>query len=238
MAKVVLAEIAAGLGSTDVINSNFQAIADALDNTVSRDGTTPNHMEADLDLNGNTLLNTGTSDDPNRVVNYQELTDYVAEHSSGVVVQRQELHVATSGQTTFDLTEISYTPGAFNLAVYVDGVRMFAPTDYTEVSTTQIVFVLGVSLGAEVQFVTNEFLGSIEFPAHTHPWTQITNVPVYTTRWPDWTEVTGKPVSFTPASHQHAATDITSGRLADARRGVYVQASQPSGAVAGDLWFW
>lgn len=39
------------------INSNFSAIAEAFDNTLSRDGSTPNQMQADIDLNNNDLLN-------------------------------------------------------------------------------------------------------------------------------------------------------------------------------------
>lgn len=36
---------------------------------------------------------------------------------------------------------------------------------------------------------------------------------------PGWTEVTGKPTTFTPAAHTHAASDITSGVVAAARLG-------------------
>ena len=39
------------------------------------------------------------------------------------------------------------------------------------------------------------------------------------------------------ASHTHAATDITSGQLADARRGVFVQSTAPTG-VTGGVWIW
>lgn len=39
------------------INANNDAIEVAFENTLSRDGTTPNQMEADLDMNGNRLLN-------------------------------------------------------------------------------------------------------------------------------------------------------------------------------------
>ncbi len=42
---------------TSKINSNFEAIAEALDDSLSRSGTSPNTMEADLDLNGHSLLN-------------------------------------------------------------------------------------------------------------------------------------------------------------------------------------
>lgn len=40
-----------------------------------------------------------------------------------------------------------------------------------------------------------------------------------------WNDIQGKPETFTPASHTHSATDITSGRLATARGGVPSPAS-------------
>jgi hypothetical protein len=39
------------------INNNLAALETALENTLSRDGTAPNQMEADLDMNSNDLLN-------------------------------------------------------------------------------------------------------------------------------------------------------------------------------------
>lgn len=237
MAKVVLQTVAAGLGSADVINANFQAIAAALELLLSRNGTAPNQMEADLDMNGHALLNAGSSDDPSRLISFEEMTSYVEAHASGVVVQQQETHIATAAQAVFVLDDIVYVPGSHNLAVYVEGVRMFSPQDYTETDGTTITFLVGRTIGQEVQFVTNEYLSTVTFPTHTHPWSQITNVPVFTTRWPDWTEVTGKPATFAPESHNHDATAIVTGRLADARRGVFVQGPQPANPVIGDLWF-
>jgi len=43
--------------SGNQINQAFRAIENAFDNTVSRDGSTPNTMSGDLDLNGNDILN-------------------------------------------------------------------------------------------------------------------------------------------------------------------------------------
>jgi hypothetical protein len=57
MAKLTLASILSGFYSTDKLNTNFTDICTALENTLSRDGTSPNTMSADLDLNGNSLLN-------------------------------------------------------------------------------------------------------------------------------------------------------------------------------------
>lgn len=39
------------------INDNFDNVQAAFDNTLSRDGSTPNHMESDLDMNSNDILN-------------------------------------------------------------------------------------------------------------------------------------------------------------------------------------
>lgn len=238
MSKLSLPRFASGFSTTAKLNQAMEQIELALDNTVSRDGSAPNQMEADLDLNNRALLNSGVSDDPNRVVTFQEMQEFVSEHSSGLVIQQAELQTATNLQTVFTLTQFQYAPGTFNLAVYVNGVRKFAPQDYTETTPTTVTFLAGVTLGAKVEFIVNEFLGTVDLPAHTHPFSQITNLPEFTTRWPTYAEVTGKPATFPPDLHDHSATEITSGRLADARRGVFVQAAQPSSPALGDLWFW
>lgn len=59
MPKVDLNDISGGFASVDALNANFQLIEEALDNTLSRDGSTPNQMEADLDMNGYKVLNMG-----------------------------------------------------------------------------------------------------------------------------------------------------------------------------------
>jgi hypothetical protein len=59
MPKLTLTDIESGYASVDVLNANFTAIETALENTLSRDGTTPNTLTADLDLNGNDLINVG-----------------------------------------------------------------------------------------------------------------------------------------------------------------------------------
>jgi hypothetical protein len=57
MAKVVLTNIASRYGSIDALNDNFDALATALDNTLSRDGEGPNEVEADIDMNSHRIIN-------------------------------------------------------------------------------------------------------------------------------------------------------------------------------------
>jgi hypothetical protein len=57
MAKLTLDDIQGGYASNSKHNSNYDAIETAFENTLSRDGTGPNQMGADLDMNGHGVLN-------------------------------------------------------------------------------------------------------------------------------------------------------------------------------------
>ena len=57
MAKLTLTDISAGYLSIATYNANNTLIETALENTLSRDGTTPNTMSANLDLNSNKVVN-------------------------------------------------------------------------------------------------------------------------------------------------------------------------------------
>ena len=58
MAKLTLVDMTVDrLESITNYNTNNASIVAALENTLSRDGTSPNTMEADFDMNGYELLN-------------------------------------------------------------------------------------------------------------------------------------------------------------------------------------
>lgn len=54
--------ISSGYYSTETLTSNFEAIQAFFDNVVSRDGSTPNTMLGDLDMNSNDIINVGAID--------------------------------------------------------------------------------------------------------------------------------------------------------------------------------
>lgn len=66
MAKLVLTDVTnitgAETSAIATLNQNFADIEAALENTLSRDGTSPNTMNADFDLNNNDVLNVGAID--------------------------------------------------------------------------------------------------------------------------------------------------------------------------------
>jgi len=65
MSKLVLNDLASltnEASAVSVINNNNNTLEVAFENTLSRDGTTPNTMAADIDMNSNDLLNVGEMD--------------------------------------------------------------------------------------------------------------------------------------------------------------------------------
>jgi hypothetical protein len=108
--------ISSGFASNTQLNTNFTAIRDAFDNTLSLDGSTPNAMQADLDLNGNQLLNVGNIDADNLTLNGQTITDIssVPEWRSTWVTSRSYAKndlVKEAGDVYICL--ISHTSGTF-----------------------------------------------------------------------------------------------------------------------------
>lgn len=76
--KPSVTTISSGYASNTQLNNNLTALRDAFDNTLSLDGSSPNAMGADIDLNGNDLLNAGVVNADNVVVDGINLTTQVA----------------------------------------------------------------------------------------------------------------------------------------------------------------
>lgn len=75
MAKVILSDLTNlqnEASAVSTINTNNGRIEDALDKTLSRDGSSPNSMEANIDLNGFTIFNLRSASAPTEAVRKQE----------------------------------------------------------------------------------------------------------------------------------------------------------------------
>jgi hypothetical protein len=73
MSKLTLTDLAAGYADVATINSNSDRVEVALENTLSRDGSTPNTMGASLDMNSNRIINVAAPVGANDVVRLQDL---------------------------------------------------------------------------------------------------------------------------------------------------------------------
>ena len=72
---------------------------------------------------------------------------------------------------------------------------------------------------------------------HNHDWSSLNTVsiPAFASRWPDWSEVTNKPTTFIPSSHDHDAASITSGVFDSARIPVLPYLSSTGKAADSEL---
>jgi len=73
MAKLTLQDILAGYAATGALNNNFEEIQEALDNTLSRDGSAPNQMESDIDMNSNKVRNLAAPSALSDAARYQDV---------------------------------------------------------------------------------------------------------------------------------------------------------------------
>ena len=80
MAKLTLNDITTGYGSETLYNANNDLIEAALENTLSRDGTSPNSMGASLDMNSNSIINLPTPTGAGHAANKA----YVDANSTGI----------------------------------------------------------------------------------------------------------------------------------------------------------
>jgi len=90
MAKLVLTDILTLQDVVDAINDNSTATATAMENTLSRDGTSPNAMEADLDINSNRILNLvapTTNTEPVRLIDITALDEFTVLHADSIIFE-------------------------------------------------------------------------------------------------------------------------------------------------------
>lgn len=68
--------------ATTLINENFAALQEAIENTVSRDGSTPNFMDANLDLNSYKIINAGDPENDHDVITKGWFDQFVEDAST------------------------------------------------------------------------------------------------------------------------------------------------------------
>jgi len=78
MAKLNLNDIQVGYNSASAQNANNKLTEDAVENTLSLDGTSPNVMQTELDMGSNKLINVADGVDDTDGVNIRQIKDVVA----------------------------------------------------------------------------------------------------------------------------------------------------------------
>lgn len=73
---------------------------------------------------------------------------------SATGLSNQEDQTATSDQTVFVLTTMTYEPGSNMLSVFIDGVNQILDEAFVETNSTTVTFTEGLHVGAKVRFAT------------------------------------------------------------------------------------
>jgi hypothetical protein len=128
MAKITLTDVSGGYLSVVTFNANNTLIEQAMENTLSRNGLSPNQMEANLDMNSNYIRNLADGINQQDAVTLSQLQDVVA--SGGGTVAANVTIVDAGGLYTSNnvegaLQEISTTYATSTLET-TNGVT---PTD-------------------------------------------------------------------------------------------------------------
>lgn len=127
--RPTITTVSSGFNSTATLNANFEAIRDAFDNTVSLDGSVPNAMGADFDLNGKALLNVGNIDADNLTLNGQTVTglasvpEWRSAWLTGTSYVKNDL-VRNAGNAYICL--VAHTSGTFSTDLVTSKWELFA----------------------------------------------------------------------------------------------------------------
>lgn len=128
--KPTLTNIASGFASNTQLNNNFQLLRDAFDNTLSLDGSTPNAMNADLDLNGNSINNVGDlgitgelTIDGQVVTSILTVPDWKGEWATGNAYALNDL-VRYAGSAY--IVKVAHTSGTFSADQSAGKLEVFA----------------------------------------------------------------------------------------------------------------
>jgi len=98
MTKVVLNDVGYAPTSAATINNNNTLIEQAVENTLSRDGTGPNEMNSNLDMNNNRVINLPEPVGDTEPARKGDLDDLLAAASSGIIATKVEAEVGSDNK--------------------------------------------------------------------------------------------------------------------------------------------
>lgn len=130
MAKVDLTKVSGGYYTQKQLNANFDKLRVAINNALFRNGTIPNQMEADLDMNSNNILN----------VNELSVDSLIIGGSATLpVLVSRSVEIQNPGAGILELTTNPYYVGNGSLTIHVDGLKVSNGIEYNEQGDTNSV---------------------------------------------------------------------------------------------------
>lgn len=152
MSKINLNNITGGYAAVDLLNENFDAIEAAFDNTLSRDGSTPNTWLANQDANHKRLLNLGDPIDDKDAANKEYVINAVVDATPIAFAKAAYYVDRFTGDGIEDTFTLTAAPGlGTNSQVYINGVYQNKNT--YAVSGTTLTFTEAPPTGSDIEVV-------------------------------------------------------------------------------------
>jgi hypothetical protein len=124
-----LTDIGSGYNLKETYNANNEKIEEAFQNTLSRDGSAPNMMEAELDMNSWRIINLGRAVAPGDAVTFQQLAE--AQVSGDFTTASMIWFLAGDGATATFPVPGAFSTNANDYIVTLNGVRQTPGYDYS-----------------------------------------------------------------------------------------------------------
>jgi len=245
MAKITLSTIGSRYGSIDALNANFDAIEEAFENTLSRDGHVPNFMMTPIDMNGYGLLNVGT-------INGYDATQLGPDLN---VVSNNINSVIVTANNIADVNTVAANSGQLGginiVAASIDNVNAVG-TNITKVNTVSDnignVTIVGSDLSNEYIYIEDN--GSILDPVTATVGVSniktvandITDVSIVANIASDVTAVANNNVDVSTVAADIGDVSIVAQNIADVNsfaNTYFIGATEPTGPTIGegDLWY-
>lgn len=120
--KLTISNISADYGALTNINNAFDQVETAIDNTLSRDGTGPNYMDAELDMNSNTINNLGAPQSSSSAARLKDVT------TTGTINIGRTVAQSVYGLTQQDTTDEQnvYVTGFYSTSTVEQGTYVWS----------------------------------------------------------------------------------------------------------------
>jgi hypothetical protein len=154
--KPTISTISSGYASNTQLNNNFSALRTGFDNTLSLDGSTPNAMNADFDMNSNDILNA------NEINTSSLRLNGVLVSASGEVdvtssIMSSDVFTGNGSTTVYTLSFAPYIKD--NTQIYIDGVYQNKITYSTSGNT--LTFTEAPPLNSAIEVMTARILTDV-----------------------------------------------------------------------------
>jgi hypothetical protein len=120
------------------------------------DGFGLGSISTEINMNGNPIRNVAQGNDGSSAVNRDQVVALLDSGAGSVPTRKRETRkIASSGQTVFNLGDVTYALGVNNLQVFVNGVHQVEGIDFVETNPSTITFLEGLEAQDFVDMYVN-----------------------------------------------------------------------------------